>query len=271
MTRPNTDSLKQRVHDFWDAHPCGTRDLQEQLGTPGFFQHLEAQRDLLDPHIPPFARFEAWKGMKVLEVGFGAGVDFVRFARAGAELSGIDLTEAGKALVDRWLELEHLSASTQTGDAEHLPFPANTFDLVYSWGVIHHTTDTPAAAREIIRVTKPGGEVRVMIYHSPSLVALQAYLLYGLLWGRPFRSMDEILARHVESPGTKAYTIREARELFADLDGLEVVPRITTYDLRFPVTSTGPGVELFVRLGRILRNTLPQRWGWNLLIHGRKL
>ena len=264
-------SLKERVRRFWDAQPCGTRNLPAIPGTHEFYKQLEIQRDRLDPQIPGFAGFEAWKGMKVLEVGFGAGVDFIRFTRAGADMSGIDLTEAGKRLVDRWLELEGLPASTQIGDAENLPFPDNTFDLVYSWGVIHHTTDTQTAANEIIRVTKPGGEVKVMIYHRPSLVTLQAYLVYGLLQGKPFSSVEDILASHVESPGTKAYTVHQARRLFTDLANLEVIPRITTYDLRLPSLPVGYGVDLFARLGRILMRILPQRWGWNLLIHGRKL
>ncbi len=264
-------SLKERVRRFWDAQPCGTRNLHAIPGTQEFYKQLEIQRDRLDPQIPGFAGFEAWKGKRVLEVGFGAGVDFIRFARAGADLSGIDLTETGKCLVDRWLELEGLTASTQIGDAENLPFPDNTFDLVYSWGVIHHTADTQAAANEIIRVTRQGGEVKVMIYHRPSLVTLQAYLLFGLLRGKPFLSVEEILARHVESPGTKAYRISQARELFAGLRELDVTPCITTYDLRWPSLPAGYGVDLFARLGRILMRILPQRWGWNLLIHGRKL
>lgn len=270
MTGVDPNSLKERVRSFWNAQPCGTRSLPAVPGTPEFYQQLEIQRDWLDPHIAPFARFEDWRGQKVLEVGFGAGVDFIRFARGGADLYGIDLTEAGKRLVDRWLAIENLSASTQLGDAENLPFPDNTFDLVYSWGVIHHTTDTHAAASEIMRVVKPGGEVRVMIYHRPSLVALQAYLLFGLLRGRPFRSIDEILASHVESPGTKAYTIPQARALFTGLVNVEVVPVITSYDLRLPAAPTRMPGRLWNRLGRKMMKVLPSSWGWNLLIRGTK-
>ncbi|MDA2915012.1 class I SAM-dependent methyltransferase, partial [Acidobacteriia bacterium AH_259_A11_L15] len=96
---------------------------------------------------------------------------------------------------------------------ENLPFPSEHFDLVYSWGVIHHTPDPAAAADEITRVCKPEGDVLVMVYHRRSLVALQAWLVYGLLRGRPWRSVGRILAEHVESPGTRAFTRGEARRL----------------------------------------------------------
>ena len=152
MPESPSNTLKDRVKSFWNAVPCGTRDITAEPGTIEFLRALERQRDDLEPYIREFAEFDRWKGKKVLEVGFGAGVDFVRFARAGADLSGIDLTEAGKEAVDRWLELEVLAANTQVADAENLPFEDNTFDLAYSWGVIHHTPDTPKAAKELLRV-----------------------------------------------------------------------------------------------------------------------
>jgi ubiquinone/menaquinone biosynthesis C-methylase UbiE len=261
MSKEPSNTLKDRVKSFWNAAPCGTRDISAKPGSIEFLQALERQRDDLEPYIRGFAEFDRWKGKKVLEVGFGAGVDFVRFARAGADLSGIDLTEAGKEAVDRWLELEGLAANTQVADAENLPFESDTFDLAYSWGVIHHTPDTPKAAKELLRVVKPGGEVRAMIYHKPSLVCLQAYLAYGLFRGKPFRPMDDILANHVESPGTKAYSLREAAELFSNAGEVTVRPKVTRYDLRITRSVAWP---------RFLESVLPQNWGWFLLVRAVK-
>jgi SAM-dependent methyltransferase len=253
--------LKDEVRRFWDAAPCGTRDVRHPEGSAAYFDVLEANRDQLEPFIAQFARFQSWKDRRVLEVGVGAATDFVRFARAGAVLSGIDLTPHAAALARQRLELEGLAADVRVGDAESLPFADGEFDFVYSWGVIHHTADTPAAAREIVRVTRPGGEVCVMIYHRHSLVGLQCWLAYGLARGRPWRSIGDVLWHHVESPGTKAYTVAEARALFAGLEDLRVTPVVTPYDLRV-------GHSRF--LSRRFQRLVPARLGWFLVVEGRK-
>ncbi len=146
-------------------------------------------------------------------------------------------------------------------DCEQLPFVDATFDFVYSWGVIHHTPDTDKAAREIVRVVKPGGQVTVMIYNRRSLVALQAYLVYGLLKGRPLRRIAEIIATHLESPGTKAYTVREARGLFPSLEDVSITSVVTPYDLRI-----GRNRYLPHWVGSIM----PQSLGYFMVIQGKK-
>jgi SAM-dependent methyltransferase len=249
------------VRAFWDATPCGTRDVEAAEGSAPFFDALEAQRDALEPFIPRFARFGEWKDRRVLEVGVGAATDFVRFTRAGARLSGVDLTPHAVALARRRLALEGLAADVREADAEALPFPDDHFDFVYSWGVIHHTEDTPRAAREIVRVTRPGGEVCVMVYHRHSLVGLQAWAVHALARGRPWRSIADVLWNHVESVGTKAYTLAEARALFPGLAPLRVTPLVTPYDLRI-------GRARF--LPRAFQRLVPSRLGWFLVVEGRK-
>jgi ubiquinone/menaquinone biosynthesis C-methylase UbiE len=249
------------VRAFWDATPCGTRDVEAAEGSAPFFDALEAQRDALEPFIPRFARFGEWKDRRVLEVGVGAATDFVRFTRAGARLSGVDLTPHAVALARRRLALEGLAADVREADAEALPFPDDHFDFVYSWGVIHHTEDTPRAAREIVRVARAGGDVCVMVYHRRSLVGLQAWLVHALLRGRPWRSVADVLWHHVESPGTKAYTLAEARALFPGLESLRVTPVVTPYDLRI-------GRARY--LSRRWQALVPARLGWFLVAEGRK-
>src|SRR5260370_37108854 len=133
--------LKSLVKAHWEQEPCGTRGLisEDRLE---FFRRLEHERYELEPYIPPFAQFELGRGKQVLEIGVGAGTDFVRWVRAGADATGIDLTEHGIALVRERLKLEGLSAKLQVADAETLPFETGSFDIVYSYGVIHHTPNT---------------------------------------------------------------------------------------------------------------------------------
>lgn len=221
---------KQAVKNFWEAAPCGTHDTADLAE---FEQHreLERMRDAREPFIAEFARFEQTAGLSVLEVGVGAGTDHLRFARSGARLSGVDLTQAAIDLTTRRLGMEGFTSNLQVADAEALPFESDSFDVVYSWGVIHHTPDVPRAAREILRVLRPGGRYCVMVYNRRSLVALQTWLRFAALRGRPGQSLREVIANHMESPGTQAYTAAEAAQLFPT-DDVRVDTRITAYDLR---------------------------------------
>jgi ubiquinone/menaquinone biosynthesis C-methylase UbiE len=230
-------------------------------GTPEFFRQLEEERIAREGFVADYARFSAWRGKQVLEVGVGAGSDFVRFARAGAVLTGIDLTQHGVELTRTRLTLEGLSAEVHQADAESLPFADGSFDFVYSWGVVHHTPDPARAIREIVRVARPGGRVCVMIYHRHSLVALQSWALHALLKGRPWRGLRAVIGEHIESVGTQAYTIGEARTLFAELEELEVKPVVTPYDLR---------VSRSRYLPAWIASLVPKRLGWFLVVSGRK-
>jgi SAM-dependent methyltransferase len=124
-----------------------------------------------------------------------------------------------------------LRSNLRTDDAERLSFKDGEFDLVYSWGVIHHSPDTARAVCEIHRVLKPGGVARVMIYHKWSLVGYMLWLRYGLLRLRPFTPLAEIYSRYLESPGTKAFTIEEARRMFADFSRVDIRTLLTHSDL----------------------------------------
>jgi ubiquinone/menaquinone biosynthesis C-methylase UbiE len=203
---------KQAVHDFWNAAACGEK-LHLPDETLASYEQQAAARYALEPEILGFADFARWRGRRVLEIGVGLGADHARFAQAGAELTGIDLTERAIAHARRRLALLGLSSSLQVGDAERLPFADNTFDLVYSWGVLHHTPDTPRAFAEVARVLRPGGVARIMIYHKYSMIGYMLWTRYALLRLRPWTSLRAIYARYLESPGTKAYSVAEARVL----------------------------------------------------------
>jgi SAM-dependent methyltransferase len=242
-------ATKTAVRDYWQAGPCGRRLASAAPGTPAFFEQLERARYALEPFIPSFAEFDRWSERDVLEVGFGLGTDFMRFARAGARLHGIDLTQAAVDAVGQRLALEGLAAHVGTGDAEALPFDDASFDLVYSWGVLHHTPDTESAIAEIRRVLRPEGQARIMLYSRRSWVALGTWLRYGLAVGRPWQSFSTALANHMESPGTKAYTQGELDLLFADFGDVEFRRYVTPYDRRVGgplATLAGPRFGWFV-------------------------
>src|SRR5439155_8798469 len=165
----DTDSeLKERVREFWQAHPCGTKFSDAETGTLEFFERIEAHRFEKEWHIPEAADFAGARGLRVLEIGCGLGTDGAQFAKAEADYTGVDLTEAAVQLARRRFELDGLPGHFETADAESLPFADESFDLVYSHGVLHHTPDTARAVSEIYRVLRPGGRAIVMLYHRDS-------------------------------------------------------------------------------------------------------
>ena len=221
---------KSEVQEFWDRASCGEELYLPHRTVNGYADQAD-QRYELEPYIVPFADFDRWKGKQVLEIGVGLGADHQRFAEAGAKLSGIDLTEQAIRHTTLRFKLYGLRSQLRTGDAEQLDFSDNRFDLVYSWGVIHHSPNTKLAATEIMRVLRPGGHFKVMIYNKHSIIGFMLWLRYGLLSGQPFRSLDDLYANHLESPGTKAYTKKEAVQLFVGSEKLRIVTMLTHGDL----------------------------------------
>lgn len=254
-------SPKDRVKEFWEDNPCGTKDVALAPGSARFFAAMERQRYEADDFMPEMAGFERARGVSVLEVGCGVGTDLVQFAKGGARVVGIDLTLAGAKLTRRNLSIYDQPGVSLVGDGEALPFATNSFDLVYSWGVIHHTPDSGKAAIEIVRVTRPGGKVIVMVYNRRSLFAFQAWAVYGLLRGRPQCPPGQLISKYLESPGTKAFTRKEFMELFPGLkvDRLRTV--VTRWDLRL-------GRRRF--LPAALRVAVPSGLGWFMVIEGTK-
>jgi len=232
----NQPALKQDVKKYWNQAACGTEFIQETKFSREYFEAIEAFRYRVEPEIFAFAQFTRFHGKKVLEVGVGAGTDFLQWVRAGALAHGIDLTEEAIAHVQHRLMLYNLTAQDiRVGDAENIPHASNQFDLVYSWGVIHHSPNTFKALQELIRVAKPGGTIKVMIYNRRSLFATYQYLRSALLKGKPFMSFTKVLYHHQESPGTQAFTFKEIQE-FAALCPVEIkqiTAPVTQHDLLY--------------------------------------
>ncbi|MHB1843343.1 MAG: class I SAM-dependent methyltransferase [Deltaproteobacteria bacterium] len=265
-----SESPKQAVKAYWEAEPCGSRGY-DPTDDEAFFRDTEAARYRLDGSlIFGFAEFPRWRGKRVLEIGVGTGTDFLQWARSGAAAVGVDLTKRAALLTRRRLAREKLDRPVYVADAEQLPFADGSFDLVYSWGVLHHSPNTEKTLAEVRRVLAPGGEARIMLYHRRSWIALMAWLRHGPLAGHPFASASAVLSAHVESPGTKAYTVAEIRHLFARFDNVEVTPRLTPYDTFDFQPRDVHGRWLRQAAHRLYpRRTvraLGDGFGWNLLI-----
>lgn len=201
------DTAKADVKRYWENEVCGTRNLALDA------DRYEQNRAAFEPFIAAFADYGKYAGRDVLEIGVGGGADYLKFLQAGANAVGIDLTEAAAGFVRARLDGEGLVGDVRVADAEDLPFADAAFDLVYAYGVLHHSPDTARALAEAHRVLKVGGELKVMVYSEFSMAGLMLWVVHGLFKGRPLRSQRDILFRHLESPGTKCYGDDEFRRL----------------------------------------------------------
>jgi ubiquinone/menaquinone biosynthesis C-methylase UbiE len=229
-------SLNEQVRAFWEQGACGT---DAELAAPltkhscEWFEAVEENRYRLEPFIHSFAQFTRHHGKKMLEVGVGAGTDHLQWARAGCDCHGVDLTDEAIETTTARFALYGFTSKLQRVDAERLPFEDGSFDLVYSWGVIHHSERPEAIIAEIHRVLRPGGLFLGMFYNRRALVTLQLWARYGLLVGKPWRSFKDVLWHHLESIGTKAYTAGEIDRLFGRFSKVESAPVLTPHDTRY--------------------------------------
>lgn len=185
--------------------------------------------------------------------------------------TGVDLSDASLARARQRCEMAGYTPDLQVADAEQLPFPDNTFDIVYSYGVMHHSADPAQCVREARRVLKPGGVLRIMIYHHPSLTGLMLWLRYGLPRGK---SLRRTVFEHLESPGTNSYTRDEARGLLEGFEQIELHQEFSPGDLLLNEPSArfrGVGYRMIWKMyPRWLMHTWGRRWGLFLLISARK-
>lgn len=258
---------KENVRDFWNTDPCGTRYLE---GKEDFEAHARA-RYSLEPFIFDFAQFDRARGLRILEVGVGMGADYLEWLKAGARATGVDLSAASIERTRQRCQQAGYQPDLRVADAEQLPFPDNAFDVVYSYGVMHHSPNTEQCVGEAWRVLKPGASARIMIYHHSSITGAMLWLRYGFLRGK---SLRQSVFDHLESPGTKSYTRAEALALFSSFTKVQMRLVFSPGDLLLhqPSTRFQSG---FYRLAwkmfpRGFVRRFGQPWGLFLLISAEK-
>jgi len=273
-----SETLKWRVKQHWEQEACGER-YGDESNRLRFFDSISKARYELEPYLAPFADFPCAEGKTVLEIGVGAGADFQNWCSYARHATGVDLTEKAIALTSERLQVNSIPPerfTLRTADAEALPFNSDSFDQVYSWGVLHHTPDTPKAFREVLRVLKPGGAVKAMIYHVPSWGGLMLYLRWGLARGKPGMTLKEAIFCSLESPGTKAYSLDEAQDLLQEtgFEQIQLSLKLSPGDLLTIKPSKKYASPVFKLIWRIyprwLVRLLGERYGLSLLIEARK-
>lgn len=267
----------QDVKDYWNARPCNLRHSTAEIGTEEYFDQVEARKYFVEPHIPGFAEFERWHGKNVLEIGCGLGTDTINFARAGANVVAVDLSSESLALAKKRAQVFGVSDRIKffEANAEKLSeyISPQVFDLVYSFGVIHHSPDPPSIIEQISNnFSAKGTTFKMMVYHRRSWkvlwMALQEKFRYA--------SLDEAIAKHSEAqtgcPITYSYTDSTVRELvgpafqideiFVDHIFPYVIPKYVKYEYQ---------MEWYFRhLPKPVFRALEKKFGWHLCVTATK-
>lgn len=266
-----------RVRDFWNRRPCNIRHSSKPIATREYFEEVSRRKYFVEPHISRFAQFERWNGARVLEVGCGIGTDTLSFALSGASVVALDLSERSLELARRRAALYGVSDRIRFihADAERLSeqLRPGRYDLIYSFGVVHHTPHPDRALAEMRAFAGPGTTLKLMVYHRYSWKVIAIVLGDGK--GRFWR-LDELVAARSEAqsgcPVTYSYSKRSARELI-ERHGFRLVS--CSVEHIFPYCVTDYAQHRYVREWYFRRMSAPVfRWlegklGWHLCLTAR--
>jgi SAM-dependent methyltransferase len=246
------------VRDYWNRHIHDLEITRHPVGSRGFFDDLDQYHFEKLHHLLRLVDFDGYAGRRVLEVGCGAGVDLARFARGGALVSGVDLAASAIELARANFEQQGLRGDFQVADGERLPFPDDSFDLVYAHGVVQYTADPKRLVDECRRVLKPGGDAIFQVYNR-------------LSWLNALSKLMKVGLEHDDAPVLLKFSIGEFKRLVSGFRAVKIVPE------RFPVKSRLHGGwkgmlfnTCFVGAFNALPRPLVRRFGWHLLAFCRK-
>lgn len=247
------------IRDYWNHRIHDLEMTDHPVGTKAFFDDLDEYRFDKLHYLPKLVDFSGFRGSRVLEVGCGIGTDLVRFARGGALVTGVDLSQTAIDLARKNFALNGVAPQElRVGNGEQLPYDDATFDVVYGHGVIQYTADAPALIAECYRVLQPGGTAIFMVYNRVS-------------WLNALSKVMKVALEHEDAPVLKKYSIAEFRQLLSPFRESRIVPE------RFPVKSRlhkGWKGIAFNTMFVATFNALPRAWvqplGWHLMAFCRK-
>lgn len=221
----DTQAVQDGNRKWWSAHTM-SYDWKDKSGlvefTPPWFEDIDRRfihgARLFADAPNPFEELMGIRelsGKRVLEIGCGMGFHSEMLIRAGAEVVAVDLSPTSVMATTKRLAQKKLTADVRQMDAEALEFPTGTFDMVWSWGVIHHSSRTGRIVREIERVLQPGGKARIMVYNlegMPAYITLATRYLVGFWRGR---SLDELLWQSTDGFSARFYSKDSLTDLLA--------------------------------------------------------
>lgn len=211
---------KQIIRNYWETRLPQRWYSNKEYGTKEYWDEISDKRyNLYYPFFKKIMGFNDFRGKKLLEIGIGVGTDILEYAKGGAIVTGVDLTQSAVDTVTERFKLYRMEGVFKIGDAENLPFDDNTFDIVISWGVLHHTPNTEKCIEEVERVLKKSGESIILLYAKGWKHYAIRMFYHGIMRGELFRmSAQEVTNKYSEvegnSPLTKVYNKKQIKKLF---------------------------------------------------------
>lgn len=264
----------EAVKQFWNNRPCNIRHSNKPLGSREYFDEVEQRKYFVEPHIPSFAEFEKWRGKKVLEIGCGIGTEAINFARHGADLTIIELSQDSLALTKKRFATYGLEARFVLGNAEELGalLSGETFDLIWSFGVIHHSPHPEKILQHCQKMLSNDGELRMMVYAKLSYKVLNL-MREAHVWD--FSALDNLIASYSEAqtgcPVTYSYTLEGAKRLFSDFDILDIKKsHIFSWDIPKYISYVYEKEDCFKNISDEFFHEIEDELGWHILIKAKK-
>ncbi len=254
----STDPLLAAIREYWNTHIHDLAVAKHPVGTKGFFDDLDEYRFDKLRYLPQVVDFNGFSGQRLLEIGCGAGIDLIRFAKGGARVTGVDLAPQSIQLAQKNFELRGLRAELHVMNGEALEFDDDSFDVVYAHGVLQYTAHADMMAKEMHRVLKPGGQAIAMVYNRIS-------------WLHALSLVMKVELEHEDAPVLKKYSIGEFKKLLSPFSTSRIVPE------RFPVASrlhqgwkAVAYNRIFVPAFNFIPRPLVRPLGWHLMAYCRK-
>jgi len=280
-TLTETTETKKAIRTFWGNRPCGSVASSQPKNSRPYFAETESERFRLHtdwdrPFLKEAIGYSKYTGKKMLEIGCGIGVDSIQWRRAGNNVVNLDYNLPSVTITRERYRSEGADGQFLNGDAETLPFPDESFDLIYSFGVLHHTPNTQKTIDEVYRCLQPGGEAIIMLYYKWSaLIFGHTILGFGVRQGKLLktRSISKLISNYTEfdsqyegnvNPLTKVYSKREVRKMFK---------RFQTIDMELHYLwpgHFGPASRLLPLVPEKIKQNLHRVLGWNLIIKAKK-
>jgi 2-polyprenyl-3-methyl-5-hydroxy-6-metoxy-1,4-benzoquinol methylase len=244
----------EEITNYWNNQPCNIKHSNKEIGSKEYFEEVTKRKYLVEPHILEFANFSKYRNKKVLEIGCGIGTTAQSFMENGSIYEGIDISEKSINIAKKRLDIFNLTGKFSVQNIEE--YLSNVkYDLVYSFGVLHHTPNIKRAIDNIYDLLEEGGEFKLMLYAKNSL--------------KYFKIKDGLEQYEAQNcvPIANVYTNEEVHKLLENFKNIEIIQtHIFPYKIKEYKEYKYIKEDYFDCMSQELFKCLEKNLGWHLCI-----